>query len=187
MTRQRALLLALALLAGAATSIWVISRGDDNGGQVAAGETNAVTEPQGPPLTAPPGEPVDVEPLPPVGVGDRSDFGNGLVATVVEVESVEAGIGAPGDTAGPAVAIHLELRNEADQAVDLGGIAVNATDAEGTPASPNRGAPAEQLTGLLAPGATSTGVYVFRVDGSPDGLVIDVHHNASPNIVLVET
>lgn len=195
--------IAIALVA-VVSAVWVVSRDDGSGDGSGDGSDGAVTaaatsgstttvvinpnEPVTPPATASADAPsVDVTTLAPVAVNEPGAFGDGLVATVVEAEQVNVAAQGPGDTAGPAVAIHLELRNDGATAVDLGGLAVNASDSDGNPAAPNFAPPTVELSGSLAPGEARTGVYVFRVDDRATALSVDVHHNTSSKIVIINT
>lgn len=132
-----------------------------------------------------PSRPAGVTRLPEAAVGDEVNFGDGLLATVTAVQRTKVeGMGV-GDTSGPAVAVHVLLRNKTDQAVDLALISVDAVDAEGIPAAPARGAPADWFLGELAPVDNAKGVYVFRHDGAAGDLRIDIYNAGSPNIVVV--
>lgn len=138
-----------------------------------------------PPATALPVEPVDTKSLEPVALFEPADFGNGLVAAVTAVMEVDVEAARPGETAGPAAAVHLEIRNESDIALDLDGVAVNATDGRGLPLVPNFMSPALPVSGVLEPGESRSGIYVFRTDRDIDDLTIQVHHNTTPNFVVI--
>lgn len=143
-------------------------------------------EPLSPPATAAPAEPVDIDPLEPVTVAEPADFGNGLVAVVTEVEAVDVEAARLGETAGPAAAVHLEVRNESDVSLDLDGLAVNAEGPQGIPLVPNFMPPTEALSGVLEPGDSAAGIYVFRLDGDIDAVTVQVHHNTTPNFVVIQ-
>ncbi|WP_131106018.1 hypothetical protein [Ornithinimicrobium sufpigmenti] len=129
---------------------------------------------------------MDTEPLEPVSVDEPADFGNGLVAVVTEIQAVEVEAARLGETAGPAAAVHLDVHNESDAALDLAGLAVNASDKEGIPLVPNFMPPAEALSGVLEPGDSAAGVYVFRLAGDIDAVTVQVHHNTTPNFVVIQ-
>jgi hypothetical protein len=155
------------------------------GGQSPSGEQVDPNEAQSPPVTAV-GAPVDLHRLPAVGVGEPAEFGTGLVVTVTAIEPIDVQARGPGETAGAAVVVHLKLHNKASEAIDLGGIAVNAATADGTPAIPNFAPPAGAVAGVLEPGEARSGTYVFRTDAGIDGMTVDVHHNRSPHIVMIQ-
>jgi hypothetical protein len=130
---------------------------------------------------------VDLNALPPVAVGEAADFGDGLLATVTDVEPIELEAQAPGETGGPGVIVTIELQNDTAGPVDLGAVSINASYADGTPAVPHQTGPADVFTGTLAPGANSTGSYLFRVPTEQQGsIVIDVHHAEEVNYVIVD-
>jgi hypothetical protein len=145
------------------------------------------TEPLSQPATAKAGAPVDTEPLAPVSLDERVDFGNGLVAVVTSVERVDVEARQPGETAGPAAAVRLKLRNTSEEPVDLAALAVNAEDVDGVPLIPNFTEPTEALSGILDPGASRIGRYVFRHDGDIDDLTIHVHHDTTPHFIVIRT
>ncbi len=211
MTRQqRWLLVASALVALVAVIAVAVGGGDDDGAADGTTTTTSAATDGAPSTdggdggtedgddgpdtdgTAPPGQTdsptVDVEPLPPVGVGEGADFGGGLIATVKSVESVDLESQAPGETAGPGVLVRLEIRNDTGEAVDLGGVAINATyGTDATPAIPHQTGPIDVLSGTLEPGGTATGTYAFRLPEDAMGsLVIDVHHAGAETYVIVE-
>jgi hypothetical protein len=84
------------------------------------------------------------------------------------------------------VVVNIELQNDTDEPIDLSGVSINATYADGTPAVPHQTGPLEVFSGTLAPGERSTAAYLFRVPADQrDTLVIDVHHANEVNYVLV--
>jgi hypothetical protein len=130
---------------------------------------------------------VDIEALPPVAVGEAADFGGGLFATVTKVEQVDLEAQAPGETGGPGILVTVELFNDTADPVDLGGVSVNASYGDGTPAIPHQTGPATPLAGTLDPGERSTGSYTFRVPaGQAGSAVIDVHHADQVSYVIVD-
>jgi hypothetical protein len=134
--------------------------------------------------TASPG--VATRTLPPVPVGSRTPIAKDVLVAVTAVRTVTVSATGPGETAGSAAAVTVEVRNSTDRAVDVGGFAVTASYGAGTPASPTGASPADPLTGSLAPQRTATGTYVFRLAADQVGsLVIEVSSNSSPNIVVV--
>ena len=129
---------------------------------------------------------VDVQPLPAVSVGEPSDFGDGLIATVTRVENADLEATGPGEIAGPGVIVHLEIRNDTSGPVDLGLLAVNASYG-GTPAVPRLFVSVDPLAGPLGPGERRSGTYAFQVPADQrSSVVIDVHHAEELRFVLVE-
>ena len=93
---------------------------------------------------------------------------------------------APGETSGPGVFVTVTIRNDTDAQVDLNGLAVNAHYGNRIPAAPVRSV-AAALEGPLAPGASKSARYAFRVPKDQVGSVrVDIQHSAAPNIVIVD-
>lgn len=118
--------------------------------------------------------------LPPVAPEKPADNGQGLVAEITAMKSVQGEAVQPGDIAGPAVQFRLTLTNDTDADVDLGLIAVNAyLGEERTPAiglvKPG-GAPFE---GVLEPGDSAKGVYVYNIpEDQRDDVTLTVDYRA---------
>ena len=126
----------------------------------------------GPPATALPGNPVAINPLTPVGKGTSVELSKGVTVKVVSSRRFNATATNPGDIAGPAVAVTLQIDNGSSSAVDLSQLAVSATYGNGIPADENTSSPSKLLSGSLSSGATQQGVYVFRVPTNQAGTVI---------------
>lgn len=160
--------------------------GDDDGARDGEDDTTVTS---GPPATAPVSdEPiVDYLVTEPIAVAESADFGSGLEAVVVRIDDVELDARGVGETAGPGVAVVVELTNRSDEPIAIGGVVVNATVRDDVPASPNFSPPHEPFEGDLAPGESATATYLFRIDdGERPSLVVDLHHDGSPNVILVE-
>lgn len=155
--------------------------------------TEGTTAPAPAPVAVTPGPPpppgatgapvVGVITLPPVPVGQPAAFGGGLVARVLSVADVELEARGPGEIGGPGAEVTVEFSNEAGEAVDLAGVVVNASYADGVPAG-SSGLPPE--AGPLAPGETRQVVQRFQVPGGDAAsLLIEIGFSGSPNVVLV--
>lgn len=129
-----------------------------------------------------PAAPVPVAPvstLPPVPRGAAAAFGTGVSAQVTAVEPITAVATAPGDIAGPALAISLTLTNGSNDAVDTEYITVTANDATGAPASPVTGDQAHPFSGRIPPGASQNATYAFRIPAdTATGALIVVSYRA---------
>jgi len=149
--------------------------------------TPVVVTPGPPPPPGATGAPVvGISTLPPVPVGEPAQFGDGLVANVVKVDELQLEARGPGEIAGPGVGVTVELKNESTNPIDLGGIAVNASYANGVPAGASDATPSAAVAGALPPGETRQGVYVFQVPREDAAsLVVEVNYNGSPNVVLI--
>lgn len=124
-------------------------------------------DPSGQPTPDPSATPGTMPELAPVAPDEPSDNGEGLVAEITAMKSVEGEAVQAGEIAGPAVQFSLRLTNDTDEPIDLGFIAVNAYIGEAmTPAGglvKPGGAPFE---GTLKAGDSAEGVYVYNVPES---------------------
>ena len=104
---------------------------------------------------------------------------------VIEVKPYTVEAVAPGDISGPGVRVVLKVTNNSGAVVDASGIAVTA-DYGDTPASPASDLSRDQLSGDLAPGASATGVYVFRDPDAKTGpLRLRIEYNQSQDVVVI--
>lgn len=100
---------------------------------------------------------------PAVALTDTADFGGRVTARISQVSAIQANATLPGEVAGPAVAVTVEVANGSAAAIGLDTVTVTAQDAAGNPATSISADPAAALTGSLDPGATASGTYVFTV------------------------
>ena len=137
----------------------------------AADSSNGPTQP--PVSTAGPIEPagnidqmvpeVPVTTAPAVALTDTADFGGQVSARISQVSAIQASATLPGEIAGPAVAVTVEITNGSSAAIGLDTVTVTLADAGGTPATTISSDPAAPLQGALEPGAAKSGTYVFTV------------------------
>jgi len=124
-------------------------------------------DPSGQPTPDPSATPGTMPELAPVAPDEPSDNGEGLVAEITAMKSVEGEAVQAGEIAGPAVQFSLRLTNDTDEPIDLGFIAVNAyIGGAMTPAGglvKPGGAPFE---GTLKAGDSAEGVYVYNIPES---------------------
>lgn len=138
------------------------------------------------PATAEPTASVDAKPLAPASVRQPRDMGNGVTVVVTRVTRTQATARQPGETAGPAAAVRVEVRNRTRSPINLDAIVVNAEDAKGSPLVPNFTS-SDPLGGTLAPGKSRQGTYVFRVARQVQDITIHVHHDSTSSYVVVRT
>lgn len=92
------------------------------------------------------------------------EFDTGVVVEIVAVEPITVAAETPGEISGPALRVRVAARNDSGepQAVDSAVVTVVADDGElgiGTTA----GSPSP-LSGVIEPGGTAEGTYVFMLD-----------------------
>ncbi|MBO0901676.1 hypothetical protein J1G43_17075 [Cellulomonas sp. zg-ZUI22] len=136
----------------------------------AASPGGETADPVAPPDAAAAGAP-PVAPLELPAVGPREAARTaGAAVRLAAVERVDGVATSPGEIAGPAVRCTVEVTNEGDTPVDLALVAVNASTA-GVPLVALVEPGGRPLAGSLAPGASGTGVFLFRL---ADGAAADV-------------
>jgi hypothetical protein len=103
-------------------------------------------------------------PLPPVALDAPAAVGDGIVATLPKLEAIRGTAVGPGNIAGPAVRVTVRLENRTGKAVSVDGVAVNLyTGRELTPASPLDDPSQRPFSGMVQPGKSVQGIYVFTV------------------------
>lgn len=101
--------------------------------------------------------------LPAVRLRTPVDYGGGVLGAITDVRAIEAKTRLPGEIGGPSVQVTFRIVNHSRRSVSLDYVSVNAVDSTRTPANPVTTPPARALTGLLAPGAHASGVFVFSI------------------------
>lgn len=92
-----------------------------------------------------------------------ADFGGRVTARIVSIKAIDGVAHGPGEIAGPALAVTLQVDNGSARPIDLAGVGVTLTDSAGDPASSLAGDPSSPLTGTVAAGGNAAGTYVFTV------------------------
>ena len=109
----------------------------------------------------------------------------GLTVRLGGVKAIEAKAQGPGEVAGPAVAVTIEIENKGSKAFDTGLLSVNLDDAKGRPGSGMMAKPAKWITGSVEPDAKVSGVYVFTVPkANRDPITVSVSLNPGMPTVL---
>ncbi len=122
-------------------------------------EPSATAEPTAEPTATPTADPT----APPVDLEDPAEIG-ALTARLARIEAIEGEADGPGEIAGPALRVTVELTNGGAAEADLTGVVVNLYHGpDAAPAEMLAGSGSAWLEGSLAPGATVSGVYVFTV------------------------
>ena len=198
--RRRWLLAGMAvLLVGVLGAVLVVRGGDDESPQ-AAGDAATATSgaPTPPPETVapPPPTPEPTGPtesatalpvsLPEVPLDASAAVGNGVVAGIVELEAIEGSAVGPGNIAGPALRVTVGIENGTAVPVSVSGVAVNLYyGPDKAPASPLEDPSQRPFTGMLEPGESGQGVYVFTVPADQrDVVTIEVGYQAGAPLLL---
>lgn len=102
--------------------------------------------------------------LAPVDIAETAKFNTGVTVRVSAMEPTEAKAVLPGEIAGPAVLIKVELSNGSSKPIDLDGVAVTMTGTSGAPVISHIDPRAVPFSGTADPGSTASGSYLFRID-----------------------
>lgn len=123
--------------------------------------------------------------LAPVPVQSKAAFGGGVTAAVTRTRSFTVTGRGPGEVSGPALAVTVEITNGSRRPVSLDAVTVSAAyGAE--EASASTSPPAKPISGTLAPGRKTTGVYVFARAQGRGPVKITVSYSAQrPYVVFV--
>jgi hypothetical protein len=99
----------------------------------------------------------------PVKLDKPAKTGTGLTAKVVSIKAATAKAQLPGEVAGPALVVTVDLTNTGSKSADLSAVVVTLLDSDEAPGSEMTTKPADPLTGKVGAGKTARGVYVFTV------------------------
>ncbi|MDQ4054736.1 MAG: hypothetical protein M3237_18860 [Actinomycetota bacterium] len=140
-----------------------------------------------------PGSPetVTVEPAvtkPPVALDEPASFGSGLVARVTGLEAVRGEATGPGETAGPALRVVVEIRNTSGRAVSLARSIVTVSyGRDPAPGVALSGPGVRPLAGSVGAGGSATGSYVFGVpEDERDKIQVSISVDAAQPTVIFE-
>ncbi|WP_072313819.1 hypothetical protein [Agrococcus sp. Marseille-P2731] len=115
----------------------------------------------------------EAAPVAPTEVAEQEIAADQLVRVLLAlVEQVEGEALAPGEIAGPAIRLTIEVVNDTDAAIDAGLIAVNTYfGAERAPGNSLMQPGGDPFAGSIAPGQSARGVYLFE---AADAALADV-------------
>ncbi|MGC5172280.1 DUF4352 domain-containing protein [Micromonospora sp. DT81.3] len=129
--------------------------------------------------------PVDPGPTQDAELGESADLDDGVSITVSEVEPLEVEANTPGEIAGPAVALTINVDNASDETIDLSTAMVSVTGSGGSYGQATTSEPFSPFMGSVEPGAAASGVYVFRLPAQErDALQVSVEYVAGAPIAL---
>lgn len=108
--------------------------------------------------------PKTVATRPPVAFDRTAEVDQDLTVRIEKTERIEAKAMLPGEIAGPAVVFDLVAENQTKEPIDLVAVVVECTDAKGAPCGRISSDPASPFEGVLEPGESASGRYVFVID-----------------------
>lgn len=208
-SRSRRPRLVLAVVAAAALAVLAVVAllflGDEEStGSTDAGARTSQPVPAPPPSPVPPSldPPVTPRPaapiepiggsgalppeLPAVPLDAPAEAGDGVVASLPRLESVQGTGTGPGNVAGPALRVTVRLANGTPAPVSLDSVTVNVYYGEDrTPASPLDDPSSAPFQGTVAAGRSAEGVFVVRVpSGAGDIVTVEVGHRPGAPLII---
>jgi hypothetical protein len=167
-----------------ATPAGAAGTGSATGERSGAAATSSAPAPSVTAATADVDEPPPA--LPAVPLDATAAVGNGIVATLPQIEAFQGSGTGRGDVAGPALRVTVRIENGTGAAVSLDGVAVSMFHGPGNvPASPLGDASQRPFAGTVAPGATAEGSYVFQVPlDVRDSVTVEVGYQAGAPLLL---
>ena len=114
-------------------------------------------------------------------IDQPADIVTGVSARVTKIEAVSGVANGPGEIAGPALRVTVEVTNSAEAPFDLSAAIVNLYYGKArTPASMLSGPGVRSFPASVSPGASATGSFVFNVPKAGRG-TIQVEFRGSPD------
>lgn len=129
----------------------------------------------------------EVTPQPAIPLTATADFGTGLTVEISKVEPVRSTATRPGEISAPALRLTLRAHNGSARAIAVEQMVVTLEyGRERTPAVNVQEPGGKPFAGVLAPGASQRGVYVFNVpDPARDEIRVTTSYTGSaPTLVL---
>lgn len=105
--------------------------------------------------------PVEAPTTDAVTLNDPSEVGDGVTISLAKVETVTVEANGPGEIAGTALAVTVEVANDSGKSLDVGSSSVTLLDGAGAAGMATMAEPAAPLEGSVDSGKSVTGVYVF--------------------------
>lgn len=100
----------------------------------------------------------------PVSLNKTAQVTDGITVRIERTKSIKAKATLPGEVAGPGVQFDLVIDNKTSKPVDLVAVVVECTDEAGAPVNRISSDPAQPFEGVLEPGESAKGRYVFVID-----------------------
>lgn len=133
-----------------------------------------------------PDGPLEAAPLPTTeaALTEPVAFDTGIVVEVSAVEPIQVSAQTPGETDGPALRVTVTARNTSaePQELDSAVVILEAGDALGIDTTAGDPSP---FSGVLEPGATASGTYVFMLDpGADREITVSVNYAAGEPVAV---
>jgi hypothetical protein len=172
------------VILAAGTAVVLVFGPTADHGETSGATTSPVELAPAPTTPSPAGPTGDVDQAPPqlpaVDLSEAAQVGNGVTARITRLEAIDGTGKGPGNIAGPALRVTVRITNGTADTLSLDGVAVDMTHgADALPASPLDDPSADPFTGVVQPGASADGVYVFTVPADDrDAITVTVGYQA---------
>ena len=121
----------------------------------------------------------------PVALQATGEAAEAVRVRMTRIDAIDAKASGPGEVAGPALALTVEIENGTNQQLDLGTAVVNLTASDGAPGSLMSASPAKPFPPSVAAAKKATGVYVFTVPkGKRNPVTVEVSVRAQDPLVV---
>ncbi len=123
----------------------------------------------------------------PVKVDATASPTQDVTVRVTRLAAIQAEAQGPGEVAGPALAVRVEIRNGGDSRLDLTDALVSLTASDGSPGQVMSASPTSPFPASVAAGRAASGTYVFTVaKDQRDPVRIDVTVDADLAVVAFQ-
>jgi hypothetical protein len=99
--------------------------------------------------------------LPAVAIAQTADVGSGVSVAIASIERIQGEARLPGEIAGPALAIKVNVVNGTNEPLSLSAVTVTLEDSAAVPATTLSAPPNAPFSGTVDAGQSAQGVYVF--------------------------
>jgi hypothetical protein len=153
---------------------------------------SGIPKPPSTPVPAPGGGNVDqtvpaktITTRSPVALTESASLVKSVTAKIQKIVSTQITAETPGVIAGGGLAVTVQITNSSKAKVPLNSISVTMSDASGSPLSYAAVSTSIPFAGMLSPGKSATGTYVFNVANTkPAPVTIAVMYAPATSVVL---
>lgn len=117
--------------------------------------------------------------------GQPVTFDSAATVSLDALSAISVSATTPGEITGPAVQVTVKVSNGSQQALDVSSAVVSVTAEDGTLGIPTTAGDPAPLEGVIAPGQSVTGSYVFMLDPAAGrGVLVTVNYAAAEPVAV---
>ncbi|RXW32435.1 hypothetical protein C1706_07825 [Propioniciclava flava] len=117
--------------------------------------------------------------------GQPVTFDSAATVSLDALSAISVSATTPGEITGPAVKVTVKVSNGSQQALDVSSAVVSVTAEDGTLGIPTTAGDPAPLEGVIAPGQSVTGSYVFMLDPAAGrGVLVTVNYAAAEPVAV---